>query len=41
MSGGEEGGGGSGFLGDQCNRLVVGSNVPSKAVDALQHFHIT
>lgn len=28
-----------GSLGDQSNRLVVG-NVPSKAVDALQHFII-
>lgn len=27
-----------GFLGVQSNRLVIGSNVPSKAVDALQHY---
>lgn len=27
-----------GFLGNQSNRLVVGSNVSSKAADALQHF---
>lgn len=37
-SGGEKGGGSSavGFLVNQTNRLVVGSNVPSMAVDALQ-----
>lgn len=28
-----------GFLGDQSNRLVVGSNVPSKAVDALHNIN--
>lgn len=32
-----------GFLGDQSKRLVVGSNISSKAADALQHFlyHLT
>lgn len=30
-----------GFLGNQNNRVGVGSNVPFKAVDTLQHFYIT